>query len=190
VFVALGFTLAKVGLAWWLERVPTYATMYGAFATLPIFLIWIYLGWVIVLLGALLAANAPGFMQGLVPRTPGPGVDFELALGVLRELWARQRRGAAGATDLALAQQLRADPLQLAPVIEGLLALDWVGRLEEAGAQRLVLLRNPKETLAAPLMERWIAPRTRALSGFWAQVGWERCTLADLLAANSACADA
>ena len=115
VFVTLGFTLAKLGLAWWLQRVPTYATLYGAFATLPIFLIWIYLGWVIVLLGALLAANAPGFMQGLIQRPPGPGLEFGLSLGVMRELWARQRRGAAGATDLALAQKLRVDPLQLAP---------------------------------------------------------------------------
>ncbi|RVT87960.1 YihY family inner membrane protein [Inhella crocodyli] len=180
-FVAAGFTLAKMGLAWWLQRVPTYATLYGAFATLPIFLIWIYLGWVIVLLGALLAANAPGFMQGLIQRAPGPGLDFGLSLGVVRELWARQRRGAAGATDLALAQQLRVDPLQLAPVIEGLLALDWVGRLEESGAQRLVLLRNPTETLAAPLIQRCLAPRTPELTPLWARSGWESRPLADLL---------
>ena len=85
----LGILGGIVGLAWWLQRVPTYATLYGAFATLPIFLIWIYLGWVIVLLGALLAANAPGFMQGLIQRAPGPGLDFGLSLGVVRELWAR-----------------------------------------------------------------------------------------------------
>jgi membrane protein len=51
VFVAAMFVLAKAGLAFWLKQVPTYATLYGAFATLPVFLIWIYLGWVIVLLG-------------------------------------------------------------------------------------------------------------------------------------------
>jgi len=180
-FVAAGFTLAKLGLAWWLARVPTYATLYGAFATLPIFLIWIYLGWVIVLLGALLAANAPGFVQGLMQRAPGPGVEFGLALGVVRELWARQRRGAAGATDLALAQQLQVDPLQLSPVIESLQALDWVGRLEESGAQRLVLLRNPHETLAAPLLVRWLAPRHPDLRSLWHGAGWDACTVAALL---------
>jgi membrane protein len=180
-FVAAGLTLAKLGLAWWLQRVPTYATLYGAFATLPIFLIWIYLGWVIVLLGALLAANAPGLLQGLIQRAPGPGMEFGLSLGVVRELWARQRRGAAGATALALAQQLRVDPLQLAPVLEGLQALDWVGRLEESGAQRLVLLRNPTETLAAPLIQRCLAPRSRELARLWLQSQWENRPLADLL---------
>jgi membrane protein len=180
-FVAAGLTLAKLGLAWWLQRVPTYATLYGAFATLPIFLIWIYLGWVIVLLGALLAANAPGLLQGLIQRAPGPGMEFGLSLGVVRELWARQRRGAAGATALALAQQLRVDPLQLAPVLEGLQALDWVGRLEESGAQRLVLLRNPTETLAAPLIQRCLAPRSPELARLWLQSQWENRPLADLL---------
>jgi len=52
IFVALGFTAAKAGLAWYMKRVPTYSTLYGAFATVPIFLVWIYLGWVVVLLGA------------------------------------------------------------------------------------------------------------------------------------------
>ena len=49
-FVAIGFELAKRGLAWYLVQVPTYSLVYGAFATVPILLIWIYLGWVIVLL--------------------------------------------------------------------------------------------------------------------------------------------
>src|SRR5881409_1909210 len=51
-FVAVGFELAKRGFAWYIASVPSYSTVYGAFATVPIFLIWIYLGWVIVLLGA------------------------------------------------------------------------------------------------------------------------------------------
>jgi membrane protein len=38
-------------------KFPTYAVVYGAFAALPIFLLWIYLCWVIVLLGALVVAN-------------------------------------------------------------------------------------------------------------------------------------
>jgi membrane protein len=180
-FVAAGFTLAKIGLGLYLRQVPTFATLYGAFATLPILLIWIYLGWVIVLLGALVAANAPGLLQGLLQRAPRPGLELGLALEVVRELWARQQRGAAGATDLALAQQLRTDPLQLSPVIEQLLAIDWVGRLEEGGAQRLVLLRNPTETLAAPLLQRMLAGREGPLQALWTVCAWESLTVAQLL---------
>jgi membrane protein len=181
VFVAGAFSLAKILLALWLKQVPTYATLYGAFATLPIFLIWIYLGWVIVLLGALLAANAPGLTAGLLQRAPAPGLDFELALGVLRELWQRQQRGGAGATKMSLAQGLRIEPLQLEPVLETLQRLDWVGRLEEEGAQRLMLLRNPQETLAAPLLHALLLPENPATRALWQRSGWEAQTLAELL---------
>lgn len=181
VFVAGAFSLAKILLALWLKQVPTYATLYGAFATLPIFLIWIYLGWVIVLLGALLAANAPGLTAGLLQRAPAPGLDFELALGVLRELWQRQQRGGAGATKMALAQGLRIEPLQLEPVLETLQRLDWVGRLEEEGAQRLMLLRNPQETLAAPLLHALLLPENPATRALWQRSAWETQSLAELL---------
>ncbi|MBH9575700.1 YihY family inner membrane protein [Inhella proteolytica] len=184
-FVAGAFSVAKLGLAWWIKQVPTYATLYGAFATLPIFLIWMYLGWVIVLLGALIAANAPGLTQGLMQRAPAPGLELELALRVLGELWLRQRRGAAGASKLALAQGLRIEPLQLEPVLETLLRLDWIGRLEEEGAQRLVLLRNPQETLAAPLLQALLVGRSPATLGLWRASGWEELSVAQLLAGNA-----
>lgn len=47
---------AKSGFAWYVTRVSTYQAIYGALAALPIFLIWIYLCWIIVLAGA--AVNA------------------------------------------------------------------------------------------------------------------------------------
>ena len=68
-FVSVGFEVAKKALGWYLGQVPTYAMVYGAFATVPIFLVWIYLGWVIVLLGAVIAAYAPS-LQMRVTRCP------------------------------------------------------------------------------------------------------------------------
>ena len=100
VFVSLGFALAKSLLAWYVKQVPTYSTLYGAFATVPIFLIWIYLGWVIVLLGALLAANAPALMGRLHLRADTPGQPLALALEALRELWRAREAGLSGHTDL------------------------------------------------------------------------------------------
>jgi membrane protein len=181
VFVALGFDLAKSLLAWYVKLVPTYSTMYGAFAALPIFLVWLYLGWVIVLLGALLAANAPALASRLPFRPPAPGLALELALEVLRELWRSHARGDGGIPALTLAQRLRIDPLQLEPVIDDLLDLDLVGRLEEEGAQRLVLMRAPEQTPAAPLLDALLAPRTESLQGLWGRSDWERVSLAELL---------
>ena len=59
VFVAIGFEVAKRALGWYVQSVPGYSVVYGAFATVPIFLLWIYLSWLIVLLGAVIAAYAP-----------------------------------------------------------------------------------------------------------------------------------
>ena len=45
-FVAVAFEGAKRALVWYVNSVPSYSTVYGAFATVPILLLWIYLGWV------------------------------------------------------------------------------------------------------------------------------------------------
>ncbi|WP_077038113.1 YihY family inner membrane protein [Pelomonas sp. KK5] len=180
-FVAIAFGLAKAGLAWYVKHVPTYSTLYGAFATVPILLIWMYLGWVIVLLGAVLAANAPMMSRGIVHRPDVPGLELELALEIIGELAHSQARGEGGLGNLALAQRLRADPLQLEPVIDRLLSLDWLGRLDESGVQRLVLLCVPEQTPAAPLLRAMLAERHAALQPLWQRSDWDRVSLKDLL---------
>ena len=77
------------------RRCRRYAMVYGAFATVPIFLVWIYCGWVIVLLGAVIAAYAPSLQMSVVRRPATPGHRFTLALTLLAEL-ARARVGRPG----------------------------------------------------------------------------------------------
>ncbi len=50
----LFFELAKYGFAVYLSYVPTYRLIYGALATIPLFLVWMYVSWMIVLIGALI----------------------------------------------------------------------------------------------------------------------------------------
>ena len=57
VAAALAFEGAKYGFAFYLTHVPTYELVYGALAALPVFLIWIYFCWVIVLTGAAITAT-------------------------------------------------------------------------------------------------------------------------------------
>ena len=60
--------IAKRVLAYYLSLVPTYSVLYGAFATVPILLVWIYVAWVIVLLGAVIAAYLPSLLTGVARR--------------------------------------------------------------------------------------------------------------------------
>ncbi|MDE2398099.1 MAG: YihY family inner membrane protein [Burkholderiales bacterium] len=178
-FVALAFELAKRALAWYVESVPTYSVVYGAFATVPILLLWVYLGWVIVLLGAVIAAYAPSLQMRVVSRPPGPGQRFELGLALLRLLAAE--RGRVGLTLPALAQRLQTDPLQIEPVLDLLIEMDWVGRLEEAGSPRHVLLCDPARTNAQPLVDRLLLAPGAGAEAFRRRAGIETMQLGELL---------
>jgi membrane protein len=61
-FAAALFELAKRGFALFVVKFPTYTLIYGAIAAVPMFLLWLYLSWVVVLTGAILTAqlNATG----------------------------------------------------------------------------------------------------------------------------------
>ncbi len=153
-FVAVAFELAKKALAWYVDSVPTFSAVYGAFATLPILLLWVYLGWVIMLLGAVIAAYAPSLQMRVVTREATPGWRLEFALVVLQRLQAARASPQRGLALDTLGEQLRADPLQLEPVVELLTAMDWVSRLDEGDAARYVLLCDPASTPLMPLIER------------------------------------
>lgn len=181
VFVAIGFEVAKRLLALYLRSVPSYAAVYGAFATLPIFMIWLYLGWVIVLLGAVIAAYAPSLQMRIVRRPDVPGATFELAIAVLRLLDSARRAQPHGLTAAELSQHLRADPLQLEPILEALVDIGWAGRLDEQSAHRHVLLCDAASTPAAPLLARLLLDRSELVSGFWQRAGFEDLTVHDLL---------
>lgn len=184
-FVSAGIEVAKKGLAWYLASVPSYATVYGAFATVPIFLIWLYLGWVIVLLGAVIAAYAPSLSMHVVRRASTPGHRFELAVLLLRELAQARRLSTHGLSAAALARALRTDPLQLESLLETLVGLDWIGRLDEdeEGAKRYVLLADPARTQAQPLLAALLLDPRPVLRGFWQRARFSEMTLAELIEA-------
>jgi membrane protein len=185
-FVAAAFELAKLALGWYLASVPTYGAVYGTFATVPILLIWTYLVWVVVLLGAVVAAYAPTLRLGVARRVSGPGWRFELALEVLGRLQRVRGRAPHGWTVQELAATLRTDPLQLEPLLAELLAMGWVGRLDEEGSQRHVMLVEPAQTQALPLVERLLLADRRATSAFRQACGIAGLRLSNLLPADEA----
>ena len=183
-FVAVGMELAKKLLGLYLTMVPTYSAVYGAFATFPILLVWIYVAWVIVLLGAVVAAYLPSLLMGVARRAGGHGWQFQLALEMLQQLHRARSQPFKGLRLSQLAQALQLDPLQLEPVLDTLVALDWVGELadtESGEAPRFVLLADPDATPLAALVQRLLLERSMAVEGMWGEVPMAALHLRDVL---------
>jgi len=155
--------------------------VYGAFATLPILLLWIYLSWVVVLLGAVVAAYAPSLAMRVVRLPDRPGERFALALGLLRALHMARAEAQGGLSAEALAGALRIDPLQVEPVLDELIALGWCGRLDEEGAQRHVLLIDAARTPVAPLVDALLLRERRFSGAFRRRAGLDGMTVAEWL---------
>ena len=169
VFVAAGIGLAKKMLGLYLSNVPTYSLIYGAFATLPILLVWIYLAWIIVLLGAVIAAYLPSLLAGVARRGGGHGWQFQIAIEVLQQLHKRRSNALHGASSSSLAFVLQIDVLQLEPVLEVLVGLEWAGQLveDDGGQSRYILLADADKTLLEPLMQQLLLDKTDSTLPLW-----------------------
>lgn len=188
VFVAVGIAITKRLLTLYITSVPTYSAMYGTFATAPILLLWTYLAWVIVLLGAVIAAYLPSLLAGVARAPASHGWHFMLAIEMLQHLNSARAQPQHGLSVDVLGRQLRTTALQLEPVLEALVGLDWVARIDEPGrgaieeqAARYVLLADPDHTPLAPLIEQLLLAREAALLGLWERGGWNSLTLRDVL---------
>ena len=184
IFVAAGIELAKKALTLYLSAVPAYSLVYGAFATLPILLVWIYVSWVIVLMGAVIAAYLPSLLAGVARRGGAHGWQFQLAIEVLQQLHVAHHSARKGVSASQLAVRLQVDVLQLEPVLETLLALDWAGQLDEAKDNteaRYLLMADPDSTRLEPLLERLLLDKSSSLSRFWSNGAWPQLRLRDAL---------
>jgi len=181
-FVAAGLELAKRGLSWYMSAVPAYSLIYGAFATLPILLVWIYLSWVIVLMGAVISAYLPSLLTGVPRRGSAHGWQFQLAVEVLQQLHASRRAQQQGLTGSQLAQRLQVDVLQLENVLETLRALDWIGQIAETDGDtesRYLLLADPDTTPLEPLLDRFLLGSAPSVATLRHNARWPALKLRD-----------
>jgi membrane protein len=177
----VGFELAKRALGWYLSTVPTYAIIYGAFATVPILLIWVFVSWSIFLVGAVIAAYAPSLKLGMLRYADVAGAAFQLALGILRLLAHSRSSEQRGLPVEELSKQLHIDPLQIGPILNRLIGLDWVARLDEAESPRYVLICEPEKTLAAPLIAAFLLEPAGEVMGLWRQARFDKIKLQMIL---------
>ncbi|MBL4865938.1 MAG: YihY family inner membrane protein [Pseudomonadales bacterium] len=87
---AVVFELAKKSFSLFIAYFPTYKLVYGAFAVIPLFLIWLYLSWIIVLLGGVFTRALSTY------RWQSRSLNIVVAtLLVLHCFWVAQRKGQA-----------------------------------------------------------------------------------------------
>ena len=184
VWVAAATEVARNVLTYYFGKMTTFSLVYGAFATVPILLVWIYLAWSIVLIGAVLVANLPSLLSGISREGRSVGWRFQLALEVLQRLHVARQSDAHGLSLLQLCEVLKLDPLQLEEVLS---TLDWIARLSESATSphhiadeaRFVLLADPHQTPLAPLMGRLLLVRSEESQGLWMR--WQDLRLRDVL---------
>ena len=151
VLAAIAFDIAKRAFALYLKQVPTYTLIYGAFATIPIFLIWLYLSWLIVLTGAILTAMLPAF-RSKPERHRVPGESLADALGVLSHLARAHTLGRTVPLN-RLARELRVLPDRCEEILERAKALGWAARTEK---DRWVLARDASSIQLADVYRAFV----------------------------------
>ncbi|ALM83669.1 YihY family inner membrane protein [Bordetella sp. N] len=153
---AIVLEIMKAAFAFYLTRFPTYTVIYGAFATLPIFLLWIYLSWLAILFGATVAASLPLLRLGRWEVNREPGATFIDAIAVLRALHAALGQTPAGRGTSDLASDLHLHQDELNSVLETLSDLGMVTRTQE---QQWILSCDPQRTRLDAVIDRFLLDR-------------------------------
>jgi membrane protein len=163
--------LLKIGFAVYVNRYSSYRNIYGTLAAIPIFLLWMYISWGAVLLGAVVAAALPQWrLDEGMPRVPSAGRRLGVSLAILGALAECAHEGRR------LSTQALADRLALArSAVEELLGPLEAARFVAPTADgHWVLARSTQHTTLYDLYEALALP----LTGKWregeAEADWQR----------------
>lgn len=84
-FVAVTWELAKVAFAYYAVMAGSYSVFYGSLAALPLFMIWIFFSWTLILIGAEISfviQNRKALLARRAYRRMGPLPDYLIAVAV------------------------------------------------------------------------------------------------------------
>lgn len=146
---ALLLEIMKAGFTYYITRFPSYTLIYGTFATIPLFLLWIYLSWLVVLFGASVTAIAPQIRLGSFQHNILPGTRFMAAIRVLRLLHATRDDNPPGRSTAFLASSLKINQDELPEVLDPLQAMGYIVNTTGKRSERWALASSEKASLTA-----------------------------------------
>ena len=167
---ALLFESAKLGFGYYLDVFGTrdnMAVIYGSVAFLPVFLIWTYVVWLVVLFGVEVAylVQHHGSLVDAQRRVAADrhaqrrSADGFFALAVMTALTERYLDGRGPVAPPTLADEMGADPRHVQRVV---VVLRDAGLLVFTDDRRITLARAPEQVSASRVLEAWrehAAPR-------------------------------
>jgi membrane protein len=172
---AIGFELTKRLFVSFVSHFPTYTMVYGALAAVPVFLVWVYLGWLIILSGAVIAAVLPVIRSERWWQIPSAGSEFFDGMAILEVLHLVRITGeknALGIGEISAKAMLGMEETET--LLQRMLGFGWVVRIktEDEGAahagkeneigERWTLLSNPDQLRVSEVYRAFSFP---AVSG-------------------------
>lgn len=153
---AVALEILRVGIAYYLSKFPSYAVIYGAFATIPIFLLWVYLSWMVILLGATATALIPAVRQRRWAQKHYTGAAFVDGVRVLHSLWSTWSSPTPGSRTSDLCETLNLHQDELDNVLHILKRLGYVVNTEKNDTETWVLACDPSRAELQPLIDAWL----------------------------------
>ena len=144
---AVVLELMKTGFAYYISNFPSYTLIYGTFAAIPLFLLWIYLSWLVVLLGASIAAILPQLRLTDLDSHEQAGFNFIVSIHLLRLLHQSRDDNPPGKSTAYITNHLKLSQQHVLQLLECLSTLGYVVNTEGMKTERWVLASSEQQSL-------------------------------------------